>query len=170
MQQRLSLFATRMSLEDFAAELSQIFQPCAKIFGQLLVDLAAKSLGDGGAFSRSRDGDLQVASADDGAKIKVAVGNVIHTIANDVSFDTAPINSGVDHRRISRGDDKEVAVEVEDFEAALKPFELTFGGELLDFGPGMGGDHSELDPGLEQAAYLFERDVARADEQAAAAV
>jgi hypothetical protein len=50
--------------EDFAAQPSQIFKPGAEVFGQLLVDLAAQPLRDGGTLAGRRDGDLQRAAAD----------------------------------------------------------------------------------------------------------
>jgi hypothetical protein len=64
MQQQLARLAAGMRCENFAAQLAEIFKPRAEVFGQLLVDLAAQTLRDGGAFAGGGDGDLQIAAAD----------------------------------------------------------------------------------------------------------
>ena len=85
----LAGLAARMSFQDFAAELAQVLEPWAQVFGQLFVYLAAKSLCDRGAFSGGGDGDLQIAAADDRTEIEIAIGNVIDTVTNDISLNAA---------------------------------------------------------------------------------
>jgi hypothetical protein len=81
MQQQAAVFTARKRLENFPAQLADLHQPRAKIFGQLLVDLAAQALREGGAFAGGGDGDLQVAAADHRAKKEIAIGNVVDAVA-----------------------------------------------------------------------------------------
>ena len=93
---------------------------------QLLIDLAAKPLRNVRAFAARRDGDLQIAARDQRSKKEIAVGNVIHSVAESVSFDRAPVDSRVHLGIVGRSDNQEIAVQIGSFKAALHPFELVF--------------------------------------------
>ena len=86
----LALFAARMRGENFAAQLAEVREPRTQICGQLLVDFAAQPLRDGGAFAGGRDGDLQIAAADDRAEEEIAVGNVVDAVARGCRAPDAP--------------------------------------------------------------------------------
>jgi len=63
-----------MGGEHFAAQLAKVGEPGTEVVGELLVDFAAKTLGEGGAFPGSGDGDLEIAAGDDGAEEEIAIG------------------------------------------------------------------------------------------------
>src|SRR5208337_1910343 len=158
-----------MRCKHLAPKLTKLFEPCTKILGQLHIDLAAEALRKGRAFSSGRDGNLKIASADHGTKEEIAVGNVVHAVAEDIARHSLAVNSGVDRGRISRRDDEEVSVEIGRFEGALNPLELPFLSQLANLRPCFGRNKAQRQPGLEQRAYFVQRDVARAHQQAAAA-
>src|SRR5580658_1997418 len=126
MQEQPARIAARMNLKNLAAELTQMFKPCAEVFRQLRINLAAEALGDGGAFAGGGDGYLQIATADDGAKKEIAVGNVVDAVARDVSSYATLVDGCIHIRRIGGGDDQEIAIEVGVFKAALDPFQSAF--------------------------------------------
>jgi hypothetical protein len=125
-EQEFALFAAGMGGEHFAAELADILKPGAEVVGELLVDFAAKTLGEGGALSGSGDGDLEIAAGDDGAEEKVAVGNVVHTVAEDIALKRAGIDGQVDGGHVGCRDDDEVAVEIGKRKGAFDERELSF--------------------------------------------
>jgi hypothetical protein len=168
MQQSLASLAPGMSCEDFTPELAEILEPGAEVFGKLLVDLAAQSLGDGGAFSAGRDSDLQVATAYDRAKIKIAIWNVIDTVTNNIALHRGFIDRSIDLGRSRRRDDEELAVKVGGFEAAWNPVEIALQRELLDLGTGFGSDDGEISTCFKQGTDLLECNGSSADEQDAA--
>jgi hypothetical protein len=63
MQQQPARLAAGMGCENFAAQLAQILKPRAEVIRQLLVDLSAQLLRDGGTLACGRNGDLQSAPA-----------------------------------------------------------------------------------------------------------
>ena len=96
--------AAGMRGEDFTAKLAEILKPRAEVAGELLVDFAAKALGEGGAFSGGGDGDLQIAAADHRSEKEIAVGNVVDAVAQDAALGGSAVNGGVDcqGRRLRR--------------------------------------------------------------------
>jgi len=167
-EERLAGVAARMGFENFAAELAQVFKPCAEVFWKLCVNLAAETLRECGAFAAGGDGDLKVAAVDYRTKKEIAVGNVVDTVAGDVSGDTAFVNGSVYFWNICGCDDYELAVEVGVLKLALDPLELSVLRQLMDFGKGVGGDYVKAEAGGEQGADLVERYVACSDEEAVA--
>ena len=111
-EQELALFAAGMAGENFAAQLAQVGEPGAEILRELLVDFAAETLGEGGAFSGSGDGDLEIAAGDDGAEEKIAVGDVVDAVAEDIALESAGVDGLVDGGRVGCRDDDEVAIEI----------------------------------------------------------
>jgi hypothetical protein len=164
-EEKLTLFRAGMRGEDLAAEFAEVGEPGTEILGQLLVNLAAKSLGKGGAFSGSGNGDLEVAAGDDGAEEEIAIGNIVNAVAEDVALEGSGVYGLVDDGRVCCGDDDEIAVEVGEIEGALDDGELAFLCELADFRTNLRRDYVETETGLKERADLLEGHVACADQQ-----
>ena len=142
MQEQPARLAAQMGCENFAAQPSHIFKPRAEVFGQLLVDLAAQLLREGGTLASGRNSDLQRAPADHGTKIKIAVRRVVHAVGQNLARDGFPINLCVDFGGIGGGDDQINAIEVGDFKGPLDPFETALDCEQPDFLSRHGRDHA----------------------------
>ena len=125
-EEKLALFASGMGGEHFAAQLAKVGEPGTEVVGELLVDFAAKTLGEGGAFPGSGDGDLEIAAGDDGAEEEIAIGDVVHAVAEDVALESSGVDGLVDGGRVSCRDDDEVAIEISEREGALDERELSF--------------------------------------------
>jgi hypothetical protein len=170
MQQGFAALSAGMEGKDVAPKPAEAGKPRAQIAGKLLVDFAAQVLGEGGAFARSGNGDLQVAATHDRAEKEIAIGDVVHAVAEDVSLNYPAINSRVYLRRIRGSDNNKVVVKVGDFEASLNPFEFPFGREFANFKASLGSNNAKSQSSSEQAANLVARDVACAYQKAAAAI
>ena len=94
-QQRLALFAARMSGQNFAAKFAQIREPGTKILGQLLIDFAAQTLRDGGTFAGGRNGDLQIAAAHDRAEDRNRSWEDRRRCCRGCRVRRRPINGGI---------------------------------------------------------------------------
>ena len=112
-----------MRCENFAAQPSHIFKPRAEVFRQLLVDLAAQLLRDGGTLAGCGDGNLQRSTADHGTEVEIAVRRIIDAVCQDATRNSVLVNGCIDLDRIGGGDDQEVVIEVGEFERSLNPFE-----------------------------------------------
>ena len=170
MEQGLALFSAGMNLQHFAAEFAHAREPGAEILGKLGVDFAAQALRHRGAFAGSRNRDLQIAAGHHGAEEEIAVGNVVDAVAEDAALEGGVIDGGVDFRGIGRGNHEVVAIEVGGIERLFNPFEFAFMRQVgVPLPLRCGAITRKLHAGLEQAADLFQRDGAGADQQASAA-
>ena len=84
MQQQLARLADRFDSGHFAAETAKLHQPFAKIVRQLRVQFFTKPLRKGRAFAGSRNGNLQISTANDRRKIKIAERWIVDRIAKNV--------------------------------------------------------------------------------------
>jgi hypothetical protein len=162
MEQGFAVLAGAMEGKNLAPNPTETGKPWAQIVGKLLVNFAAQMLGEGGAFSRSGDGDLQVTATHDRAEKEITIGYVVHAIAKNVALDRAAVNSCVYLWRIRGGDSNRVAIEVGDFEASWNPFEFPCGCEFANFKASLGCNDVKVQSSFEQAANLFARDFAGA--------
>ena len=138
--------------------------------GELLVDFAAKTLGEGGAFSGSGDGDLQIAAGDDGAEEKIAVGDVVDAVAKDIALESAGVDGWLTAGESVAAMTMKLPSRSESAKGRSTSSRLSFKSQLANFGVSLGRDDAETQAGLEQAADFLEGHVARTDQQTRAAV
>jgi hypothetical protein len=166
MEETLALFGRRMLCHDFATSVADQVQPVGNAIVEALFNFLPKPLGHCGAFPGSRDGDLEIAAADDSGKIKIAVGRIVHGIAEDaeaLGFD----KYGAIDRSVGRGSDgKECACEVGKLKFARQPADLSGSGELLYFGICAGRDDGDAGSGFEKRCDLRSCDRAGANDEA----
>ncbi len=80
-EELFALLVEGLELKDFAAEIAELGEPLAGVEGEGFVDFLAQALGERGGVAGGGDGDLEVAAADDGGKVEVAVGRIIYGVA-----------------------------------------------------------------------------------------
>ena len=66
---------------------------------------------------------MKLAAANHRTEEEIAIGNVVHAVAQDAALDRALIHSGVDGGGVGGGNDQVIAVEVGELERPLYPFE-----------------------------------------------
>jgi hypothetical protein len=128
MQQQFPRLAAGMCGENLAPQTAHFCEPWTQILRQLLVDLPAQALGHGGAFASGRNGNLQCAPADHGAKVKVAERRIVHTVDEDSALDSSLINGGIYIGGVRRSNHYKISVQVGALEGPLQPFDLFFDG------------------------------------------
>src|SRR5665213_2599171 len=122
-----------MRLQHLASQLTETRQPFASIQRKLLVNFAAQTLRYSGTFAGCGDGNLQRTAADDRAEKEIAVGNIVNTVAGNVSHHRFAINRVVDFRRVGSGDDEKASFQIFRLERALDKFEFALGSKLMHF-------------------------------------
>jgi hypothetical protein len=122
-----------MGGEHFAAEVAKGFKPGAEVAGKLLVDFSAQTLSHGRALAGCRDRDLQVAAADDGAEVEIAIRDIVDAVAEDALLGCGLIDCMVHGWIVGGCNDEEHAIEVRRLEALLAPFNGAVRGHSADF-------------------------------------
>ncbi len=135
MEEALALFGRRMFGNDFTADVTDEVQPVSDAFIQAFVNFLAEPLGHCRAFSGGGDGDLEIAAANESGKIKIAVGRIVHGIAEDAQALGFEEHGAVD-RVVGGGGDSGL------------PVELSSGGELFHVGVGGGCDDGDAGAGF----------------------
>ena len=82
-EQFFALFGRRMIREDVAAKAADEAEPIAQGKIERGFDLAAKALGDGGAFARGGNCDLEIAASNHCGEVKIAVRRIIDGVGED---------------------------------------------------------------------------------------
>ena len=82
-EQFFALFGRRMIREDVAAKAADEAEPIAQGKIERGFDLAAKALGDGGAFARGGNCDLEIAASNHCGEVKIAVRRIIDRVGED---------------------------------------------------------------------------------------
>jgi hypothetical protein len=95
---------------------TQGVEPEGVFGGKLLFEFFAEALGKRGAFAVSGDGDLEVATLDDGAVVEVAVVNIVDGVAEDIAFVGFEKDGCVHLRKRGGGDTEEDALKIFRFE------------------------------------------------------
>jgi hypothetical protein len=128
----------------FAAQIAEVFEPVAGVEWELSVDLLAKALSEGGRGSGGGDRDLEIAAADDGGEVEVAEGRVVDRVAEDV-VGCGLLEDGVIYGgEVGCGYYEEVAFDIAGSEGAKVEGDFSGGGEVVDFGAGIGSDDGDF--------------------------
>lgn len=143
MEEALALFGRRVLGHNFAASVTDELQPLGNAIVQGLLDFLPKPLGHGGAFAGSRDGNLEIAAADDSGEIKVAVRRIVHRIAEDAQTLGFDKYGAIDQSIGRGGDGQERAGKISELKFAGQPAELSSSSELLYFGIRVGCDNRD---------------------------
>src|SRR5271156_299487 len=136
---------------------------------QLLVDLAPQPLRQGGALPSGRYRDPEIATADDRPKIEIAVRRVVDRVTENIAFDCAAIDSGVDRWIVGRSDNEEYLVEIGVREFPPGDFKAPFPGQRGNLWPDSRCDYTQASLSRKQRRDLLQRNVARANKEARAA-
>ena len=112
----------------------RVLRARAQSCGKLLVDFAAKPLGNGRAFAGGRDGDLQIAAAHHRTEEEIAVGDVVDAVAQ--GFRARPLR---DRRCAFTSGSSVAAITMKlpsrsaGSKRALDPFELACVAQVAEF-------------------------------------
>jgi hypothetical protein len=121
---------------------------------ELLFEFFAETLGQGWALAVGGDGDLELAALDYGAAVEVAMVDVVHGVAKDVTLVSFFEDGGVDLGERSGSDDEEFAVEVSAFKWFREPINFAVAGPFHELGDELGGHDGNVSTGLEEAGDL----------------
>jgi hypothetical protein len=139
------------------------------VFGaELLLEFFAEALRERGRFAVGRDGDLEIATVNDGAVIKMAVIDVVDGIAEDVAVIGFGKDSGIYFFQRSCRDDQEPVVEVDGLKGFGEPFDATIANKLSEIAIDFGGDDRDFGARFEQARNFGSGDDAATDDENAA--
>jgi hypothetical protein len=131
-QEETAGLVERLGGDDFAAEIAEVSEPFAEVKRELFVQLLAELLGQRGRVSCGRDGDLQVAAADNRREVEVAERRVVDGVAKDALLCSLGENGAVNRRVVGGGDDEEGSSEVAFFIVTLEEGQFACGGLLAD--------------------------------------
>jgi hypothetical protein len=156
-------------LGDLAAEVAEVRKPVASIEGKLRVDLLTQTLSKGWTGAGGGDGNLQVATADDGGEVEIAVGWIVDCVADDVFGLGLQIDGAVDGGVVGGGDDKEGAgKDIAGGKLALMPANFTGGSKVLNASTGCGRDDGDGSVGGAEGLDFGFSQVASANDDAGA--
>ncbi len=156
-----------MSAQSFASG-AEPFEP-GYVFGtELLLEFPAKALSERGAFAVSGDGDLEIATLDDGAVIEMAVIDVVNGVAEDVASVGFGKDLSVEITDGCSSDDEEYAGEIFGMEGLGRPIKLAitekFGEGRVEFRR----NDAECGAGFEKTGYFLRGNGATANDEDAA--
>ncbi len=167
-QQQLAWLTKRFHADDLTAKTTEFKQPRAKIAWKLLIQFLAQTLRKRGAFTRGRDGNLQVAAPDDRREIVVAIRWIIHCINEDVLTLCFGKHGTIDFGNVCAGNYEEAAVDVALSEGAEMKCKSTFRGEFVDAGKRIKRHYRHVSLSFKQTQNLALGDVTGAYNEAAA--
>src|ERR1700726_3910659 len=148
----------------FLASFAQRIQPRRILRGILLPQFFSETLCERGTFSVRGDGNLQIAALDDGAVVEMAVGDVVHGVAENTADFGGLKDCGVYRLNGSRGDNQSSVLQIGRSEFLRRP--LNFAG----FYPGgnlrinLRSDDPHASVSLEEARDFAGCDVAASDD------
>ena len=123
----------------------------AGVFGpELFFEFLAEALGKRGAFAVGGDGDLEIATLDDGAVVEVAVVDVVYGVAEDVAVVGFAVDLGVEIAKRGGCNDEEGAVEIGGLEGFGGPVDLAVADPLGQLGGELWGDYVDVGAGFEE--------------------
>ncbi len=169
-QELLAGLVEGFELEDFAAQVAEFGEPGAEVEREGGIQLLTEALGERGGLAGGGDGNLQVAALDDRGEVEVAVGWVVHGVAEDGFGGGFEVDGAVDLGDVGGGDDEEGAGgDVAGGVGALMPGDGSLGCEFFDCRRGFGRDDGDGSFGGAQGFDLGFGEVAGTDDDAGAA-
>ena len=165
-QEEAAGFVEGFGGDDFTAEVTEVGEPVPEVERELVVQLSAKLLGEGGRVPGGGDGDLEVAATDDRREVEVAERRVVDGVADDAFLGGFGEDGTIDCRVVGGGDDEEGIVEVAVFVWALEQRYLAIGGEFGDYRVSLRGDDGDAGVGGAERRDLRLGQMACADDDA----
>src|SRR5580700_2348867 len=167
-EQFFALFSRRMMGEDVAAKAADEAKPVSQRKIERGFNLAAKALGDGGAFARGGNCNLEIASPDDSREIKITVRRIVDGIGEDPARLRCEENFAIHGGAAGSSDGEKNISEIVCVKFALVPSDISCGGKFRYFGFGLRCDDGDMRGGAKQGCDLGSGDCTGADHEARA--
>src|ERR1700722_1112845 len=167
-EQFFALFSRRMIGEDVAAKAADEAKPVSQRKNERGFNLAAKAVGDGGAFARGGNCNLEIASPDDSGEIKITVRRIVDGIGEDPARLCCEENLAIHGGAAGGGDGEKSVAKIVGVKFALVPDDTSCGGKFGYFGFRLRCDDGDLRAGAEQGSDLRGGDCTGSDDQARA--
>ncbi len=150
----LGVGSGRLRAEQVAGR-AKPFKPGGVFGTELLFEFKAKALGEGRAFAVGGDGDLEIATLDDGAVVEVAVIDIVDGVAENVAALGFGEDGGVELGDRGGGDDQERAEEIIGMEGLGMPVDFAAADVFGELRSEFGRDDADAGAGVEKAGNFL---------------